>query len=169
MYTDPYRRAARSVSRHAVSCAPQGLHKRARFLQATAPAAGGTKSDFSETFRAGGVPRDLPGEPGHPLEATDSIFHRFLDVPGRAFESIWETRGPPSAPFGITFAYRGRPKERKRPSEALARPHASLKCEKNRPGTCKCDENCSRKGPLSRIFAQKGALGLLKVSFGTPL
>ena len=59
-----------------------------------------------------GTPRP-PGRARAPPEATESIFHRFWEVPGRAFESIWAHIGYPLGPFGVTFASRGLQKESK--------------------------------------------------------
>ena len=57
------------------------------------------KANFSTLFEPGGTPRP-PGRARAPPEATESIFHRFGEVPGRAFGSFGVTLGtlwPPSA------------------------------------------------------------------------
>ena len=57
-----------------------------------------------------------PGSARVPPEVTESFFHRFVDVPGPAFEGVWRHLGLPLSPFGTTWAHRGAPQAEKKVS-----------------------------------------------------
>jgi len=87
---------------------------------------------FGVFFDPAGTPRP-PGRPRAPPEAPESIFHRFSDVPGRAFGRFgvtWGSLWPPSASLLRT---EGDQKTEKRRSGTRPRPHGGLRCENGRP------------------------------------
>ena len=87
---------------------------------------------FGVFFGPAGTP-ETSRDTRAPPEAPGSIFHRFLDVPWRAFGRFWATLGSLWPPWAPLLRTEGVKKKDKRHAGSLPRPHGVLRSEKGRP------------------------------------
>ena len=122
------------------------------------------KNQILVTLRAGGVPGDLPGVPGHPLRSRSRFFIVLLSSPGRLLRAFGVTLGSLDAPVSAL----GRKKTESGPYRVL---QAIRHAKNESPGTSKCygsivNSRFFVREPRSRIFTKKGAPGIPKRPFG---